>query len=79
MDLLALLAKIPPEYLPYVAVPTAACAALSATLPAPTETSTVIYRRFHKFVNWVGLNVRHARNAEAAKRAETEQPAKPKA
>lgn len=40
------------------------CAIISAFMPAPTETSTALYRYIYNTINVIGLNVFKAKNAD---------------
>lgn len=44
-----------------------ACAALAVALPAPKEGGNVVYRGLYAVVQWIGLNIGHAKNAGAGK------------
>lgn len=65
MDLWTTLAAIPGigPVLPYLAAAIAVCAALATALPAPSATAPRWYRGLHTAINWVALNLGHARNA----------------
>ena len=64
MDLWNLIASIPGvgPYLPYVAALGVCCAAIATVLPPPKST-TGAYALVYKAVNYIGLNLGHARNA----------------
>lgn len=43
------------------------CAALAVALRAPDEKSGAVYRAVYAVINWIGLNLGKARNAEQAR------------
>ena len=65
MDLMAALASVPGigPALPYITALIAVCAALAPMLPPPAGPSA--YGTFYSVVNFIGLNLGHARNASA--------------
>lgn len=52
-------------FLPYLTVLIAMCAALSTFLPPPKEGAPSWYRGLYGAINFVALNLGHARNATA--------------
>ena len=44
----------------------AVCAWAATLMPAPSETSGVIYRSLYKVINWIGANIGKATNADDA-------------
>lgn len=53
------------EYAQLVLAIVGVCAAVAAMLPAPKENSGKVYRAVYRVLNWLGANVRHAKNASA--------------
>lgn len=64
MDITALLALLPTKYLPYLTAAVTIAAVLSAAMPAPKKTSGAYYMAYQA-VNWIALNLWHARNLSA--------------
>lgn len=54
------------EYAPLVLALFGVCAAVAALLPAPGETSGTAYRIAYRLLNWLGMNVGKAKNADDA-------------
>jgi len=70
MDVFNALASIPAigPLLPYLLLAGVICAALSTALPPPTGSVTFMGRLYvilYTSVNWIGLNLGHAKNASA--------------
>lgn len=65
MDLWSFIASIPGigPYLPYIAAFGLICAAVATILPPPKNTSGGAYALVYRAVNYIGLNIGHARNA----------------
>ena len=49
----------------FLSAASAVCAWAATLMPAPSETSGVIYRSLYKVINWIGANIGKARNADA--------------
>jgi hypothetical protein len=62
MDLNAILALIPAQYLGYVSAAIAVAAALTATLPPPANRST-LWGRIYCVLDFVALNIGHGKTA----------------
>lgn len=45
----------------------AVCAAIAVVLPAPAENGNVAYRIVYKVIQWVGMNLGRAANAQDKK------------
>lgn len=60
-----LISEIFGEYAQLVLAVVGMCAAAAAMLPAPKENSGKVYRTVYRVLNWLGANVRHAKNASA--------------
>lgn len=58
------------DYAPLVLSIMGVCAAVCALLPAPTESSGIVYRVIYKILNWIGCNVKKAANADDAAQAQ---------
>jgi hypothetical protein len=65
MDVSAILSMIPVQYLHYVTAAVAVCSALSAIIPAPTPAAPAWWARVYGAVNFVAINLGHAKNASA--------------
>lgn len=53
----------------FLSAASAVCAWIATLMPAPSDTSGIVYRALYKAINWFGANVGKARNADdAAKR-----------
>ncbi len=65
MDLNALLALIPAQYLGYVSAAIAVCAALTAALPPPPDRSTV-WGRIYTALDFIALNIGHGKTVAKA-------------
>lgn len=61
----SLWSHIPTDWLPYIAAAVAVASALATLLPAPRLPASGLYPVFYAAVNWVALNVRHAKNKDA--------------
>lgn len=66
MDPLTLITSIPGigPYLPYLTLAITAAALAAPFLPGPTQ-PTGLYAAFYAAVNWLAINVGHARNANS--------------
>lgn len=64
MDLWSFIASIPGigPYLPYIGAAGVCCMAIATVMPPPKST-TGAYAIAYKVVNYIGLNIGHARNA----------------
>ena len=62
MDVSALVALIPAQYVGYVFAVGGVAAAVATVMPKPAAT-TGAYATVYKIVNFVGLNFGHAKNA----------------
>jgi hypothetical protein len=67
MDLVTLVTSIPGvgPYLPYVIAFGTICSAIATLLPPPLAGGSPIYATIYRLVNWMALNIGHARNASA--------------
>lgn len=65
MDPVQLLESIPAvgPAIPYILAAGAVCAAVATVLPAPKPTSGKAYVILYTAINWMALNVGHAKNA----------------
>lgn len=65
-DLMAALdGLLPAHVMSWVVVAVAVCAALAVALPAPAENGgSKAYAAFYRLVQWIGLNLGKARNAQ---------------
>ena len=52
----------------FLSATSAVCAWAATLMPAPSETSGVIYRSLYKVINWIGANIGKARNADDAQK-----------
>ena len=52
----------------FLSAASAVCAWAATLMPAPSETSGVIYRSLYKVINWIGANIGKARNADDAQK-----------
>lgn len=50
----------------FLSAASAVCAWAATLMPAPSETSGVIYRTLYTVINWIGANIGKARNADDA-------------
>jgi hypothetical protein len=62
MDLNAILALMPAQYLDYVSAAIAVAAALTATLPPPADRAT-LWGRIYSVLDFVALNIGHGKTA----------------
>lgn len=62
MEPLDLLSALPAHWLPYIAAAVAAASALATLLPAPKLPASGWYPILYHAVNWIALNIRHAKN-----------------
>ena len=72
MDLTPILALIPPQDLVYVPALWGVCSLLASLMPPPgngTVTGNPAYAAAYKLVNFLAINLGHARNASAPERA----------
>ncbi len=58
----AILALLPAQYVGYVTATIAICAAVTATVPAPANHSS-IWGRIYSVIDFVALNIGHAKSA----------------
>lgn len=67
MDPVSWLTSIPGigPYLPYIMAAVSICAVICTIMPPPTSKSPKAYMIFYGVINWVALNLGHAKNAEA--------------
>lgn len=52
----------------FLSAASAVCAWAATLMPAPSETSGVVYRTLYKVINWIGANIGKARNADDAQK-----------
>lgn len=62
MDLSALIALIPTQYIPYATAAVAVAAAVSTVLPVPAATSTSAYASVYRLMQFVAFNFGKATN-----------------
>lgn len=65
MDLWTTINAIPGvgPYLPYIMAAVTICAAICTVLPAPKADAPKAYVTVYKVLNWIALNLGHAKNA----------------
>ena len=63
----ALESILPEHLLIWVTTIVAICAAIATVLPAPKESSNVVYRAVYRVIQWVALNLGKAKNSEDPK------------
>lgn len=59
---------VPESWAGIIASGVAICAALATVLPPPAEGGSVIYRTMYRVIQWIGLNLGKATNAQDAKK-----------
>lgn len=65
MDIATLYSMIPTQYIPYVTAAVAVCSALSAIIPAPTPAAPAWWVKVCAVVNFLAINLGHAKNVTA--------------
>ena len=67
MDLMTAIDAIPGigPFLPYLILIGFGCALVASCMPPPTDNSSAAYRFAYQFINKIGANFGHAKNATA--------------
>lgn len=60
----ALQGLLPDSWLAWLTALVTVCAAITVVLPAPTEGGSKVYSAIYRLIQWVGLNLGKAKNAQ---------------
>lgn len=67
----ALQGLVPDSWLAWITAAVTICAAVTVVLPAPKEGGSKVYSAVYRLIQWVGLNMGKAKNAQDAQPQKT--------